>query len=109
MQQSPLPLIHPRHWSSPGFWLNLILSNLCSAGLHHQGTRWLGGIAHPRHLVRWLWRLKFCTLALSLTSRRLCSVFLWLERSTLALPTTFSLAFGCLGRLFYNTLRSCFL
>jgi hypothetical protein len=96
-----------RHWSSPRFWSNLIISHLCSASLHHQGTRWLGGIAHPRHLVGWLWRLKFCTLALSPTSRRLCNVFLWLGRTTLALSTAFSLAFGFLGSILFSTLRSC--
>jgi hypothetical protein len=108
-QSWPL-LPHPRYWRSLWFWRNLILRNLCSAGLHHQGTRWLGGIAYPRHLVRWRWRVvRRSTLTLSTTSRRLCSVFLCLERITLTLPTTFPLAFSCSGSFFYDTLRSCFL
>jgi hypothetical protein len=58
------------------------------------------------------WRkIQFCAnqAAADGTSRRLCRVFLWFGRTLLALPTAFSLAFSCLGRVFYETLRSSFL
>jgi hypothetical protein len=103
----PSAALHWRYWSSPRSRLNLF-SNLYT-GLHHQGTRRLGGIAQPRYLVRRLWHLKFYTLALSPTSCRLYSAFLWLGQTTLALPTAFSIAFGCFSKLFSDTLRSCIL
>jgi hypothetical protein len=52
-----------------------------------------------------LWRT---TLGLPTTSRRVCGAFLCLRWTTFGLPTTFSLTFGFLDRLFFNTLRSCF-
>jgi hypothetical protein len=95
-------------WHSSWFWRNLIIRNLCSANLPHQNTRRLGGIVYLRYLGRWHWRVKRSTLMLSTTSRRLCSVFLCLECTTLLFPTTFLLTFGCSGSFFYDLFCSYF-
>jgi hypothetical protein len=48
-------------------------------------------------------------LAHATTFRLVRGGFLCLWRSTFALPTTFALAFGFFGSLFFSTLRSCLL
>lgn len=99
---SPLPLKHLRHWSSPWFW-----HNLCWRILH-------GAPAFPS-MSRRVYSTFIClwhpTLALPATSRRVCGALLYLgrvRRTALGLPTASPLTLGFLGRLFFDTLRSCF-